>query len=401
MSKILYPQMSQEQKQSFFNQLKEFCANTLPRLDADLPRAELNTVFESGLALLESVPAARPFVRDARMVSDYKRYISGMRRFLDSALNDITADLGAAVAAAPSFTPHVGRPTREEAAARAAAAAAEAERKENEQTLFGRRSDMGAPAPSAFISGAPENLPHLDQLAFLMSPALREDVGRVRDIRAAAAEASTRAKQMAEDGRPEEEVAPFAKEAAEKTELYENIYAQVDNELAVVYVRLKEDKTYIDEIVKQGMKPDELRTILRPYWDKIADGQDEFKAKVIADIDANDPAQAAARAEAAAKKEKIDSLTRYITRKDKPNTDTRIKGLDERMTELRPLISAEEAAELDAIIAECKADNARLNAAKQEEKEKKAADKKAAKEAAKAEAKKESEKETKKADTKA
>ena len=399
MSKILYPQMSQEQKQSFFNQLKEFCANTLPRLDADLPRAELNTVFESGLALLESVPAARPFVRDARMVSDYKRYISGMRRFLDSALNDITADLGAAVAA-PSFTPHVGRPTREEAAARAAAAAAEAERKENEQTLFGRRADIGAPAPSAFISGAPENLPHLDQLAFLLSPALREDVARVRDIRAAAAEASTRAKQMAEDGRPEEEVAPLAKEAAEKTEQYENIYAQVDNELAVVYVRLKEDKTFIDGIVQQGMKPDELRTILRPYWDKIGAEQDAFKAKVIADIDANDPAQAEARAKAAEQKEKIDSLTRYITRKDKPNTDTRIKGLDARMAELRPLISEAEAAELDAIIAECKADNARLNAAKQEEKEKKAADKKAAKEAAKADAKKEAKKETKKADTK-
>lgn len=399
MSKILYPQMSQEQKQSFFNQLKEFCANTLPRLDADLPRAELNTVFESGLALLESVPAARPFVRDARMVNDYKRYISGMRRFLDSALSDVTADLGAA--AAPSFTPHVGRPTREEAAARAAAAAAEAEKKENEQTLFGRRADMGAPAPSAFISGAPENLPHLDQLAFLLSPALREDVARVRDIRAAAAEASTRAKQMAEDGRPEEEIAPFAKEAAEKTEEYENIYAQVDNELAVVYVRLKEDKTFIDGIVQQGMKPDELRTILRPYWDKIGAEQDAFKAKVIADIDANDPAQAEARAKAAEQKEKIDKLTRYITRKDKDNTDTRIKGLDARMAELRPLISEAEAAELDAIIAECKADNARLNAAKQEEKEKKAADKKAAKEAAKANAKKESEKESKEADTKA
>lgn len=399
MSKILYPQMSQEQKQSFFNQLKDFCANTLPRLDAGLPRAELDPAFESGLALLESVPAARPFVRDARMVRDYKRYISGMRRFMDSTLNDVTADLGAA--AAPSFTPHVGRPTREEAAARAAAAAAEAERKENEQTLFGRRADMGAPAPSAFISGAPENLPHLDQLAFLLSPALREDVARVRDIRAAAAEASTRAKQMAEDGRPEEEVASLAKEAAEKTEQYENIYAQVDNELAVVYVRLKEDKTFIDEISKQGMKPDELRTILRPYWDKIGAEQDAFKAKVIADIDANDPAQAEARAKAAEQKEKIDSLTRYITRKDKPNTDTRIKGLDARMAELRPLISEAEAAELDAIIAECKADNARLNAVKQEEKEKKAADKKAAKEAAKASTKKESEKETEKADTKA
>ena len=401
MSKILYPQMSQEQKQSFFNQLKEFCANTLPRLDAGLPRAELDPAFESGLALLESVPAARPFVRDARMVRDYKRYISGMRRFMDSTLNDVTADLGAAAAAAPSFTPHVGRPTREEAAARAAAAAAEAERKENEQTLFGRRADMGAPAPSAFISGAPENLPHLDQLAFLLSPALREDVARVRDIRAAAAEASTRAKQMAEDGRPEEEVAPLAKEATEKTEQYENIYAQVDNELAVVYVRLKEDKTFIDEIAKQGMKPDELRTILRPYWDKIGAEQDAFKAKVIADIDANDPAQAEARAKAAAQKEVIDKLTRYITRKDKDNTDTRIKGLEERMAQLRPLISEKEAAELDAIIAGCKADNARLNAAKQEEKEKKAADKKAAKEAAKADAKKESKKETEKADTKA
>ena len=95
--------------------------------------------------------------------------------------------------------------------------------------------------------------------------------------------------------------------------------------------------------------------------------------------------------------EEIDKLTRYITRKDKDNTDTRIKGLEERMAQLRPLISEKEAAELDAIIAECKADNARLNAAKQEEKEKKAAEKKAAKEAAKAEAKKE----TKKADTKA
>ena len=63
------------------------------------------------------------------------------------------------------------------------------------------------------------------------------------------------------------------------------------------------------------------------------------------------------------------------------------------MAQLRPLISEKEAAELDAIIAECKADNQRLNAAKEAEKEKKLAEKKAAKAAAK-----EAAKEQKKAD---
>ena len=143
---------------------------------------------------------------------------------------------------------------------------------------------------------------HLDQLKWLMSDNLKEAVDTIRELRNAAAEAATTAKTLSMEKASEDRIAVYAKEAAEKTEAYERIYEQVDNEMARVYVRLKEDSTYIEEMKNKGTDPDALRTALRPYWDKV-ENKEVFKQQVIEDIKANDPEQAKKR-EAEEKKTK-------------------------------------------------------------------------------------------------
>ena len=196
---------------------------------------------------------------------------------------------------------------------------------------------------------------HLDQLKWLFSPELQEAVETVRDLRSRAEEAATTAKVLAEAGKPESEVEPYSQEAIKCTEAYEAIYVRVDNELAVVYVRLKEDTAFRASIEAQKVDPQQLRTTLRPYWDKVED-KDAFKAKVIEDIKANDPEQKALREAEEKKKEQVDAIVKYLMRKDKPNTSKRIETMTQRYQALVELIGEEEAKPYLAVLNAAKED---------------------------------------------
>ena len=174
----------------------------------------------------------------------------------------------------------------------------------------------------------------LDEIKWLLSPALQEAVETVRDLRnqeSVNAESvnATSAKLLAEQGKPESEVAVFAEQAIECKKLYENIYEHVDSELAHVYVRLKEDTTYIAKIQAAKADPQEWRTKLRVYWDKFDDQQKAIiKQQVIDDIKRNDPEQAKIREAEKKKKKEIADLIKYLTRKDKLNTPRRVKTME-------------------------------------------------------------------------
>ena len=81
---------------------------------------------------------------------------------------------------------------------------------------------------------------HLDQLKWLMSPDLANAIEAIRDLRTRQEDADATAKALALAGKPEQEVAPYAEEAIRLTKQVEGIYERVDNEMATVYVRLKE-----------------------------------------------------------------------------------------------------------------------------------------------------------------
>ena len=342
--------MTAAQRAAWTQAYREFVSAQLPAIrNAKQSSKELVEMMNKGLDLLTAFPFTRSFVSETRSFNSHFRVRTTFIRYCDKVTKEVQGTFGETVDLTDKslLTPHVGRPTKDEAQARALAAErARQEREKNENTLFGKMGDI--PDDNTIVEGTVSgNMTggvgfHLDQLKWLMSDNLKEAVDTIRELRNAAAEAATTAKTLAMEKASEDRIAVYAKEAAEKTEAYERIYEQVDNEMARVYVRLKEDSTYIEEMKNKGTDPDALRTALRPYWDKV-ENKEVFKQQVIEDIKANDPEQAKKREAEEKKTKRKNEIIKYLTRKDKANTVKRAKGMRERYTELIALIGEEEA----------------------------------------------------------
>ena len=342
--------MTAAQRAAWTQAYREFVSAQLPTIrNAKQSSKELVEMMNKGLDLLTAFPFTRSFVSETRSFNSHFRVRTTFIRYCDKVTKEVQGTFGETVDLTDKslLTPHVGRPTKDEAQARALAAErARQEREKNENTLFGKMGDI--PDDNTIVEGTVSgNMTggvgfHLDQLKWLMSDNLKEAVDTIRELRNAAAEAATTAKTLAMEKASEDRIAVYAKEAAEKTEAYERIYEQVDNEMARVYVRLKEDSTYIEEMKNKGTDPDALRTALRPYWDKV-ENKEVFKQQVIEDIKANDPEQAKKREAEEKKTKRKNEIIKYLTRKDKANTAKRAKGMRERYTELIALIGEEEA----------------------------------------------------------
>lgn len=343
-----FSQMSLQERKAWLTEYQPWYAEELPQIEKAGP---VNVAaFEKGLLLISVFPYSRSFVQESLRFKDYASRRKLLRRYADKVTAEAqTLMVGSAVDLTDPalLVPHVGRPTADEAAARALQAEKERQEQEAaEKTLFGPKIDIptiDAAAPTT-VSGSQNGgaLLHLDQLKFLLSPTLAEAVETIRELRQRASEAATTAKVLAEQGKPEEEVEPYSKEAINCTEQYESIYERVDEELAIVYVRLKEDTAFRSDFEKQKLDPQEWRSTLRPYWDKVVD-KEVFKAKVIETIKANDPEQRAIREAEEERKKKVDALIKYLMRKDKPNTEKRIETMTARYQELVSLIGEEDA----------------------------------------------------------
>lgn len=342
--------MTAAQRAAWTQAYREFVSAQLPTIrNAKQSSKELVEMMNKGLDLLTAFPFTRSFVSETRSFNSHFRVRTTFIRYCDKVTKEVQGTFGETVDLTDKslLTPHVGRPTKDEAQARALAAErARQEREKNENTLFGKMGDI--PDDNTIVEGTVSgNMTggvgfHLDQLKWLMSDNLKEAVDTIRELRNAAAEAATTAKTLSMEKASEDRIAVYAKEAAEKTEAYERIYEQVDNEMARVYVRLKEDSTYIEEMKNKGTDPDALRTALRPYWDKV-ENKEVFKQQVIEDIKANDPEQAKKREAEEKKTKRKNEIIKYLTRKDKANTAKRAKGMRERYTELIAIIGEEEA----------------------------------------------------------
>lgn len=350
MANKLFSQMSEEERQSW---TKDYC-NWQSRVLPELMKARTMTTsfrndFELGLSLLSAFPYCRSFVAESLRFKNYISRIKPLARYADKVTADAEKMLNTKVDLSDPalLVRHVGRPTKQEAAARALKEEQERKAEEDKETLFGKKADIPIETPPApaTVSGSLTSgaLLHLDQLKWLLPLKLQEAVDAVRDLRNRASEEATIAKQMALDGKHPKDIEPHAQAAAKLVEEYEGIYERVDDELAAVYVRLKEDTTFIKKMEEKQVNPSELRTMLRPYWDKIED-KEAFKAAVIDFIKANDPAQAAVREQEEIKKKQVADIVKYLTRKDKPNTPKRISTMKARYEELKSLMGEQEAA---------------------------------------------------------
>lgn len=196
--------------------------------------------------------------------------------------------------------------------------------------------------PSALTDMPLSSTLHLDQVKWLLPDALKSDVDNVRNMRATATASAERAKLMAQQGAKPEDVAVYAKQAAEATKQYETVYANVDKELAKVWLRLRYDEHYLQEM-HDNYKVDEdgkvrLLSLLRPYYRKVTDDDVTFEKRIRQWIDDNNPESLARRKEAEARKAKADAIIKYIRRTDKQPTKTRIAGMKEKLAELATLI---------------------------------------------------------------
>ncbi len=346
--------MSQAEQMGWLADFQKWYAVQMHEIEAKGVTAALKPEFEHGLHLLEPFSYCRAFVAESLRFKDYGARIRLLRRYADKVATEVQGMIGMMKTVDLNdpdlLTPHVGRPTKEEAAARQLKA--EQERKlaeEKEQTLFGPKSDIptvdnGNDTESVSGSMGGGSLLRLDEIKWLLSPALQEAVETVRELRQKEAENATTAKALALAGKSEEEVAPYAEDAVKFKQQYENIYEHVDDELAHVYVRLKEDSTYIKKVQEAKADPSEWRTKLRVYFDKFDDNQKAvIKQQVLDYIKEHDPEQAKIREAEEKKKKAAADLIKYLTRKDKKNTPRRVKTMEERYQELVNLIGEEEA----------------------------------------------------------
>jgi hypothetical protein len=179
---------------------------------------------------------------------------------------------------------------------------------------------------------------HLDQVRFLLSPELQQRVDTVRELRNRASVAAETAKAMALKGEKPEAVEPYAKQAAEATEQYEQIYGAVDNELGTVHYRLLNDGDYKEKFAQRFHVKDFTAILkqLKPYYEKVK--SPEFEVRMNALIEQESPEYVARMKAEREKKEEVEGLLRYLRRKDKQATDARVQGAETKYKRLVELL---------------------------------------------------------------
>ena len=333
--------------------LQEIISILKPAIGARMLTQEQKDAYEQGLSILEGASNARSFIENSRKFKDYHRRTRQMIAYLNSYSNS-----QANAASSATEKRRVGRPTKEEQAAYAELQKKKA-LEEAKQSLFPMLKPDTTLQPLTYngIVANPNGesiaatMPNLMQLRPFLSTALQEDVNHVRDLRNEMASKAEQAKTMAEANEKaisqgksavytEDEIAALATRAVEiESDILPAIFKAVDREMGECYLRLSE-KTGDPEYIAYAKKaftidPQTLRTQFKPFYEK-AQSRDPHFAEQVAEKIANDRPEVKAARDAAAKhKAEADALIKYITRKDKPSTKTRVKGIKERVDKLR------------------------------------------------------------------
>ena len=338
----------------------------IPAVSARMLTEEQRKAFEEGLSLLENNPRAKSFVSDSRRFRDYHRRVRQMITYLQTMETSRT-----------EIKRHVGRPTREEQALYAEQQKEKA-LEEAKKSLFPEIKPDVTLQPLTYngIVADPNGesiaatMPNLKQIRHFLSPELQEQVNSVRDLRNEMASKAEQAKTMAEANEKalekgqtaiytEKEIAVLATRATEiESKILPAIYMAVDREMGEAYLRLSQktgDPEYIAYISKTfSIAPQDLRTQFKPFYEKALARDPLFAETVAAKIAADRPEVKAERDRQAKHKAEADALIKYIMRKDKANTKTRVKGLKERIDRLRhdfsDIVSEDEMAGYEAIL---------------------------------------------------
>ena len=230
-------------------------------------------------------------------------------------------------------------------------------------------AESGLPCPTmseVYQDRIEQDRLRLSDLAWLCSEDLKKRIETVRGLRVTAESASERAKTMAEMGAAPEQVEPYAQQAKEAVEGYMAIYAAVDEELAIVFKRLSLDIPYQDRFKGRfrGVDIEKVLHITRPYYEKVKRDDPTIDERIKQAIETDNPEYAAKMKAEEARKEEISDILRYLKRKDKMASDTRLKTAKEvKFPRLVELVGEEEAKNYYPYVQYIEDENAKLHAA--------------------------------------
>lgn len=393
--------MTPEEQLKWLTDFSSFTSEKLPLLCALGDAWESSSIkeMERGLQLISAFGYCRDFIEKTLLFRDFSRRIERMKYYTERIKKEISMGQtvrganGETLAYVLSLQPvsrRRGRPTKEEAAAAARSdshsrieeqkaaliagivgatvvvptnlspdagkMAAASEKKEPEQPSS--QADLFSQAVA--VSQGEARL-HFDQLEWLMSPALRQEVKRVRGLRATAANESNQAKALSERGVDSSIIEPHAQAAIKATNEYKGIYEMVDRELGRLCALLQAGADIpadIEKTMKQsGISKDSVIAALRPYWEKIGspsvaegNGSDAQEAENGSQGDDADKEPAESEEEGKpSKSARLHTIRTYMLRKDVKVTANRIEKMRACIEEVKEF--GEDTTEYELILA--------------------------------------------------
>lgn len=328
--------MTHEEKLSYIATLRNYLNDSIPQMQSQFS----TEVFKQGLELISAYSRTSSFLEEREIFHDYRAQVPSLVRWVETIIRESEQYVQLhAPQPDPFLTPHVGRPTTEEKKAREQARAKQQEKMEKIAPKV-----IEAPEPTTVLDvvALSGTLPTLRQIAWLMPQGIATRIDSLRDDRTAFADYSEQAKRFAAEGK-EKEASDAAHEAQKLLVQIKGLYADVDYELAVIHIRLKDDPNYRKEKEEQWKKIDEIISFTKPYYQKVSEDTPTFVGEMQRIIAENSPEAIAERERKAEEKREADAIIKYLMRTDKPNTLKRIATMQERVKRLRELIGEEAA----------------------------------------------------------
>lgn len=328
--------MTHEEKLSYIATLRNYLNDSIPQMQSQFS----TEVFKQGLELISAYSRTSSFLEEREIFHDYRAQVPSLVRWVETIIRESEQYVQLhAPQPDPFLTPHVGRPTTEEKKAREQARA-----KQQEKMAQIAPKVIEAPEPTTVLDvvALSGTLPTLRQIAWLMPEGIATRIDSLRDDRTAFADYSEQAKRLAAEGK-EKEASDAAHEAQSLLLKIKGLYADVDYELAVIHIRLKDDPNYRKEHEDKWKKIDEIISFTKPYYQKVSEDTPTFVGEMQRIIAENSPEAIAERERKAEEKREADAIIKYLMRTDKPNTLKRIATMQERVKRLRELIGEEAA----------------------------------------------------------
>lgn len=341
--------------------------------------------FEEGLNTINAFPFARPFVESSFMFGDYRLRWSQAVHIAKRIKNIIskgviTSSNGEKIAYTDILqqkSRHRGRPRNDEASntiskeaddiavkkmqviaeingATVVTKPAEKEKsnseieeekkavKENSTDLFSASAEEESTSrESNVIDQVNESKLSLSSIQWMLSEKTSEKISSIAELRGKAAAASEKAKMLAEQNAPAESIKPYSEEACKATEEYTSLYKDIDDEMAMLHIKLVKYPSQCADVIskseERGITVDALKNTTKPYYDKVTKSNPTFESEAIKHCEENTPEAIAERKARKERKERIDSLVKYIRRTDVKSSAKRVKGLEKALAELDSL----------------------------------------------------------------